>query len=254
MREKDSIQDLGNFWCWSCLTGGSNFVQLLHVQNFLNNSDHIFSLRKRIIFESLGVGHRDISAGHTDGWGIEIVKSWALNAITQIMKPNADWRNLIELPSTIRETISAPTPDCGQPCSTDTKWFVFFTDSMTVSKSNGRRLRRLTTSASMPMALNSFAASKHVATAREKATKVMCLPIFRKKVKIRQRNLFLSRIFHVLPTRSILALPMGTMKSFDKTSSETSKGVPYIISFSRQTTGSGSRIAAFSKPLASSAE
>jgi hypothetical protein len=38
------------------------------------------------------------------------------------------------------------------------------------------------------------------------------------------------------------------------TSSETSKAVPYIISFSRHTTGSGSLMAAFSRPLASSAE
>lgn len=80
------------------------------------------------------------------------------------------------LPSTILETISAPTPDCGQPCSTETRRFVFFTDSKTVSKSNGLKVRRLMTSASIPIWLSSLAASKAVATARENATKVMCFP------------------------------------------------------------------------------
>ena len=48
------------------------------------------------------------------------------------------------------------------------------------------------------------------------------------------------------------ALPMGTVKSLSSTASSTGKGSPYKISFSSTTTGSGSRMAAFSRPRASS--
>ena len=54
-----------------------------------------------------------------------------------------------------------------------------------------------------------------------------------------------------LPARTILALPIGTMKSG---SVGTSKPWPYSSSFSRKITGLGSRIAALSNPLASAAE
>ena len=67
-------------------------------------------------------------------------------------------------------------PDCGHPCSTEIKWFVFLTDSMMVSKSKGLRLRKLITSASMPIELSSLAASRQVWTARENDTRVTCLP------------------------------------------------------------------------------
>ena len=55
-----------------------------------------------------------------------------------------------------------------------------------------------------------------------------------------------------LPARSIFALPMGMVKSGDIAWSVISKGTPYIISFSRKTTGSLSLMAAFSRPLQSS--
>jgi len=56
-----------------------------------------------------------------------------------------------------------------------------------------------------------------------------------------------------LPGLCILAFPMGKMKSFDNYSSVSSKASLYINSFSKNTTGFGSLIAALSKPLASSA-
>ena len=52
------------------------------------------------------------------------------------------------------------------------------------------------------------------------------------------------------PTRRTFALPMGSTKS---SPSGTSNSCPYIISFSRKTTGFGSRIAALRRPLASAA-
>ncbi|KAH3680221.1 hypothetical protein WICMUC_000486 [Wickerhamomyces mucosus] len=51
------------------------------------------------------------------------------------------------------------------------------------------------------------------------------------------------------PSLSILALPIGRVKSCDKTSSETSKALPYNNSFSKMTTGFGSLMAALTKPL-----
>merc|ERR1719271_1011345 len=56
-----------------------------------------------------------------------------------------------------------------------------------------------------------------------------------------------------VPSRSMWALPSGNTKSLDWASSDNGKDVPYNSSFSRNTTGFGSRMAAFNKPLASSA-
>lgn len=47
-------------------------------------------------------------------------------------------------------------------------------------------------------------------------------------------------------------MPIGTRKSLSKTSSYTSNAELYITSLSKQTTGFGSLIEAFSNPLASS--
>jgi hypothetical protein len=54
-----------------------------------------------------------------------------------------------------------------------------------------------------------------------------------------------------VPYLSILAFPIGKTKSIDISYSVSSKLSPYIISFSKNTTGLGSLIAAFIKPLAS---
>ena len=53
------------------------------------------------------------------------------------------------------------------------------------------------------------------------------------------------------PSRHIFAFPIGTVKS---SKSGTSKLRPYNISFSKNTTGFGSRIADFNRPFASDAE
>ena len=88
-------------------------------------------------------------------------------------------------------------------------------------------VRKLITSASMPSLANSSAAAKALPTISAKAVMVTCLP-----------------------GRSIFARPIGKTKS---SPSGTSELWPYMISFSRKITGLGSRIAAFSKPLASAA-
>ncbi|KYN34772.1 hypothetical protein ALC56_10740 [Trachymyrmex septentrionalis] len=67
---------------------------------------------------------------------------------------------------------SAPIPHCGQPCSTVNKCFVFTTDCIMVSTSNGLRERRLITSASIPFPASSLAASRASSTALECATNV----------------------------------------------------------------------------------
>src|SRR4051794_19028430 len=54
-----------------------------------------------------------------------------------------------------------------------------------------------------------------------------------------------------VPRRTTLAFPIGKTKS---SSLGTGWDVPYKISFSRNITGLGSRIAAFKRPLASAAE
>ena len=86
--------------------------------------------------------------------------------------------------------ISAPMPATGQPSSTDTTREVFFTLSMMVAVSSGRRVRRLITSASMPSAASRSAAFRAMPTMMPKATRVTAVPC-----------------------RSILARPIGTMKS-----------------------------------------
>jgi hypothetical protein len=53
------------------------------------------------------------------------------------------------------------------------------------------------------------------------------------------------------PYLSIFPFPIGNKKSISISSSVTSKNSPYIISFSRKTTGFGFLIAALSNPLAS---
>uniref|UniRef100_A0A6B0ULN8 Uncharacterized protein n=1 Tax=Ixodes ricinus TaxID=34613 RepID=A0A6B0ULN8_IXORI len=95
--------------------------------------------------------------------------------------------------------------------------------------SKGRMLLRLMTSQSMPTLASSCAASRQVPTALECDTRVTCCP-----------------------ARSTLALPMGRTKSLLLTSSGTSNEMPYMSSFSRKTTGSGSRMAALRSPLQSS--
>mmetsp|Transcript_65200 Transcript_65200/g.153964 ORF Transcript_65200/g.153964 Transcript_65200/m.153964 type:complete len:237 (-) Transcript_65200:334-1044(-) len=158
--------------------------------------------------------------------------------------------------STTEAEISEPTPNMGQPSSTVTSRLVLARDSRMVPMSSGlptslmdgtrerqretrlavcvcksdRILRRLMTSALIPDAANASAASRATRTMREKATMVTSVP-----------------------WRITLALPMGTVKSLDMTSSLTSNEVPYMISFSSKTTGLGSRMAALSNPLASSA-
>lgn len=60
-------------------------------------------------------------------------------------------------------------------------------------------------------------------------------------------------IFSVsLPSCSIFAFPMGITKSSPCASSVMGKGTPYSNSFSRNTTGLGSRIDALMSPFASS--
>lgn len=55
-----------------------------------------------------------------------------------------------------------------------------------------------------------------------------------------------------LPGRSIFAFPIGNKKSGDNASSGIGYDTPYISSFSKNTTGSGSLIADFNRPLQSS--
>ena len=55
--------------------------------------------------------------------------------------------------------ISDPIPHCGQPVSTDTRWFVFLTDLIIASVSSGRSVRKLTTSQLIPCWLLSCSAA-----------------------------------------------------------------------------------------------
>ena len=123
---------------------------------------------------------------------------------------------------------SAPIPANGQPSSQETKRLVFCTEVVSVATSSGRKVRRSMTSASMPSAAKASAASRARPTMIEKAVMVTSAP-----------------------ARTTLALPIGSTKSG---SVGTSKVCPYITSFSRKTIGLGSRMAAFSKPLASAAD
>ncbi len=87
---------------------------------------------------------------------------------------------------------SAPTPANGQPSSTVTIRFVFFTLATIVSMSSGRSERRLMTSASMPCSASASAAYIATPTMMLKATRVT-------------RS----------PARSIFARPIGSTKSSD---------------------------------------
>mmetsp|Transcript_4739 Transcript_4739/g.6508 ORF Transcript_4739/g.6508 Transcript_4739/m.6508 type:complete len:240 (-) Transcript_4739:445-1164(-) len=128
-----------------------------------------------------------------------------------------------------RAAISEPTPLWGQPSSTVTTRWVFFTDSMIVLRSRGRSVLRLMTSTLMPSSSSVLATSSDTPTIREKVTMVTSLP-----------------------SRSTLACPMGTTKSRSLAASLSGKAVPYNISFSSTTTRFSSRIAAFISPRASS--
>ena len=133
--------------------------------------------------------------------------------------------------SIILAQISEPIPHCGQPPSTVTRWFVFIIEFMIVCSSKGRRLLKLITSQLIPSLASCSAASKHRPTGFECETNVI-------------RS----------PTRSIFALPIGMRKSLLSALSSISNVTPYNNSFSKQTTGSLSRIADLSRPLQSSAE
>mmetsp|Transcript_20269 Transcript_20269/g.71676 ORF Transcript_20269/g.71676 Transcript_20269/m.71676 type:complete len:242 (-) Transcript_20269:225-950(-) len=126
--------------------------------------------------------------------------------------------------------ISAPMPHCGQPSSTVTRRLVFLTVATMASRSSGRSVRRLMTSTLMPSPARISAASSDRPTWREKVTMLTSLP-----------------------SRSVLALPIGSTKSSFMASSLIGITTPYMSSFSRNTTGSGSRMAALMRPLASSA-
>lgn len=59
------------------------------------------------------------------------------------MRPRCILQNSV--PSMILAQISAPTPNCGQPPSMVTRWFVLTTLASTVSTSMGRMVRRFIT-------------------------------------------------------------------------------------------------------------
>ena len=62
------------------------------------------------------------------------------------------------------------------------------------------------------------------------------------------------RLLDSTPSLSMFAFPMCMRKSGERASSDTGKEVPYMSSLSSTTTGLGSRMADFSRPLASSLE
>lgn len=78
--------------------------------------------------------------------------------------------------STSLAQISEPIPDCGQPCSTVTRFRVFITDCTMACSSRGLKERRLITSHSTPSPARAVAASRDSWTAREWATSVTCWP------------------------------------------------------------------------------
>eukprot|EP00835_Amoeboradix_gromovi_P004865 NODE_409_length_9212_cov_0.585537.p9 type:complete len:140 gc:universal NODE_409_length_9212_cov_0.585537:1223-804(-) len=100
--------------------------------------------------------------------------------------------------SIICAAISLPTPKAGQPPSTDIILLVFCTLSNIVLVSSGRMLLRLITSHDIPFDSSIVAASKHWPTLLLWPTSVTSVP-----------------------SRSILALPIGNTKSLPRTSSET---------------------------------
>lgn len=98
---------------------------------------------------------------------------------------------------------SAPAPRSPASSKSRTHRLVFLTLSLIVSISNGLMLLMLTTSTWMPSFSRISAASRLSPTMRECATTVTSVP-----------------------TRSILALPMGRRKSVDWASLETAKDWP----------------------------
>ena len=140
--------------------------------------------------------------------------------------------------STICAQISLPTPNAGKPPSTVTRLthedvssrygsriittyrLVFLTDLLMASMSRGRILRRLMTSALMPSLASASAASR------------LCVTI-----------LLCATIVTSLPSRSTLHFPIGRRKLSDMASVDMGNETPYNISFSRKTTGLGSRMA-----------
>lgn len=77
------------------------------------------------------------------------------------------WQFLFSLLSLILAIISAPKPQWGQPCSTDTKRFVLATDFIIDSSSKGLRDLKLRISHSIPSPAKTFAASNDISTALE---------------------------------------------------------------------------------------
>mmetsp|Transcript_32651 Transcript_32651/g.97411 ORF Transcript_32651/g.97411 Transcript_32651/m.97411 type:complete len:216 (-) Transcript_32651:601-1248(-) len=131
--------------------------------------------------------------------------------------------------SMMSDMISLATPDCGQPSSTTIARCVFLTDATIAARSSGLMLLKLSTSQSMPCAASFSATCRLYPT------------IFPNAIIVRS-----------LPGRMTLALPIGSVKSLSSTAADTGNDVPYSSSFSKNTTGSGSRIAALSSPRASS--
>ena len=126
--------------------------------------------------------------------------------------------------------ISAPIPHWGHPSSTLTMRCVFLTDFKIAGLSKGLKERRFMTSMLM-----SWSRFKISAAYKE------CPTIFAWAVTVQS-----------VPALSILAFPIGMRYSGSIISGVVSNSTPYIISFSRITTGSLSLIADFIKPLQSS--
>mmetsp|Transcript_9279 Transcript_9279/g.36263 ORF Transcript_9279/g.36263 Transcript_9279/m.36263 type:complete len:211 (-) Transcript_9279:414-1046(-) len=148
---------------------------------------------------------------------------------TPVMRSGGASRKSKAPVSVMTAWISAPTPLWGQPSSTVIRREVLRTDLSMESRSRGRIVRRLITSAEMPLASSSLAASRATPTMRLNVTMVTSVP-----------------------SRSTLALPISMTKSSRMASSLISNSTPYMSSFSSMTTGLSSRMAALSRPLASS--
>lgn len=148
---------------------------------------------------------------------------------------NMSWKSsstrwILDLHSIMQPAISDPTPKEAQAPSTVMMWWVFLTELAIVSISIGLIVRKLITSHEIPLSFsNCCAACNDQPTKRELATMVISFP-----------------------SRSILAFPMGSKKSSCSAASDMWWEAPYSSSFSKKTTGLGSRIAALSNPLASS--
>jgi hypothetical protein len=132
--------------------------------------------------------------------------------------------------SIIKAQTSDITPHYAHPSSIATNLLVFLTDLMIAARSNGLILLKFITSQLTPNFSISTAASNACLTIFEKATNVTSVP-----------------------ERITLAFPIGAKKSLSKTSGLSSNFSLYIISFSKKTTGLGSRIADLSNALQSSA-